>query len=416
MVGTGVFTTTGFLLRDLGSVHAVLLAWVVGGAIALFGALAYGELGAALPHSGGEYALLGRIYHPALGFLAGWISAIVGFAAPIAGAAIAFGKYSHAIFPAVPELGAALFIVFAVSVPNALRLDLAAGFQNAFTLVKILGIVALIGAGLWFGEPGRIVTDSARPLSGAVFSRAFAVGLIFVLYSYSGWNAVAYVAGEIKRPNKNIPLGLILGTLIVTALYFGLTWVFLASTSPAELSGVVEIGHVASVALFGDGAGALVSALIALGLVSSVGAMVLTGARVLESMGRDYAALGALGRRSKGGGPAIATVTLAMLSTVMVLTASFDALLTYAGLTLSLSTAVTVAGVTVLRRREPELRRPYRALGHPVTSAIYIALMAWIIFHAVHEAPWATVAAAGTLVSGGLVYLLVRGSRTASAA
>jgi amino acid transporter len=288
MIGTGVFTTTGFLVRDVGSPTAILFAWILGGVTAVCGALTYAELISALPTNGGEYALLGRMYHPALGFTAGFSSLVVGFAAPVAAASIAFGQYAAAVLPGLPPLLAAVGVLVLSSAFHAFHLAAGSRFQDVFTVGKVVLIVVFAGVGLALGEPSRAVAPAAVSFAEGTLSLPFAVGLIYVAFSYSGWNAAAYVAGEVESPERNLPRALILGTAIVTALYLALNVMFLGAAPLEALSGKVEIGHVAAEHLFGPAAARVVSAIIAVGLVSTIGAMVMTGARVAEALGRAH--------------------------------------------------------------------------------------------------------------------------------
>jgi APA family basic amino acid/polyamine antiporter len=411
MIGTGVFTTTGFLVRDVSSLSAVVLAWAIGGLVALCGALSYGELTAAIPVSGGEYSLLARIYHPALGFLAGWASFVVGFSAPTAASALAFAHYVGAIVPGAPRVPIALALLATLSILHALNVRTSIGFQNAFTVGKIVLVAGFATIGLAFAEPSRIAAPANASLLDAALSSTFAVGLIYISFSYSGWNAAAYIAGEVRRPERSLPLALAAGTLTVAALYMALNVAFVSSAPRDALSGQVEVAHVAAVALFGDSAANAVSGLIALGLVSTVGALIVAGPRVYEQMGRDLPALGVLALRREGAGPAAAIAAQAVAAAVMIVSASFDALLAYIGVTLSLFTALTVVGVFVLRWREPTLSRPYRVLGYPVTPALFVALEAWVIAHTVVERPRSSLAAAVTLGAGALLYLWARRGR-----
>lgn len=406
MIGTGVFTTTGFLVRDLGSNAAVLSAWAIGGIIASCGALAYAELVAALPENGGEYQLLGRIYHPAVGFVSGWVSLVVGFSAPIAASALAFGEYLGRVLPGVPPTGAALGLVAGAALLHALHVTLGSGVLSASTLLDVLLIVAFVAAGLWAGDFGVFTLGDRQGTADALASPAFGVGLIYVSFAYSGWNGAAYVAGEIRRPGRNLPLALVSGTLLVSALYLGLNLVFLIGAPASVLSGQVEVGHLVARELFGESAARAVSAVVALGLFTTVLSLVMTGPRVYERMGEDHPRLARLAGRSGARGPTRAIVLQTALAVVMVTSASFDALLTYMGFTLSLFSALTIAGVFVLRRREPDLQRPYRAWGHPLTTLLAIALMLWMLIHALLERPLTSGIGLATLAVGGILYWL----------
>lgn len=407
MVGTGVFTTTGVVVADVPSVPAVLGAWLLGGVLALAGALSYAELGAALPRNGGEYQILGRVYHPAVGFVAGWISLVVGFSAPIAASALAFGDYLAAVVPGVPPIGAAVVLVVALAVVHAIDVRVGSGVQNAFTLGKVGLVVVFIVAGAFAADGSHLAAPASVSVGDAVLDPTFAVALILVTFAYCGWNGAVYIAGEVRDPGRTLPLALLGGTAIVVVLYLGLNLVFLASAPLGALSGKVEVGHVAAVRLFGPDAGRLLSSLIALALVSSVSAMLMAGPRVYATMGADHPRLRVLARRTGRGGPFAAVVLQAVVAVAMILTASFGTLLAYIGFTLSISGGLTVAGVLVLRRREPDLARPYRTWGYPVTPLLFIALSLWMVVYTLIERPEAALPGLGTLAAGGVAYLFL---------
>jgi len=394
MIGTGVFTTTGFLVRDLGSPLAVLGAWAAGGLLALCGALSYAELSGALPFNGGEYQLLGRIYHPSVGFAAGVVSLVVGFSAPLAASALAAGHYLAAAVPGLRPGVVAVALVVALSLLHALHVRLGARAQTAVTALEVALVLAFAAAGAVRGDPSLLAARPTPPSAGAP---AFAVALVYVSFAYSGWNGAVYVAGEVRDPSRALPRALVAGTALVAALYLALNAAFLASAPAAELAGVVEVGHVAAVRLLGPGAGRIASALVALCLASSVSAMLMAGPRVYESMGRDHRALAVLARRTRQGGPAAAVALQAALALAMIATASFGTLLLYVGFTLSLVAGLTVLGVVVLRRREPELARPYRTWGYPATPLVFVGLSLWMAAHAVVQRPAAAWAGLGTV-------------------
>ena len=411
MVGTGVFTTTGLLVRDLGSPAAVLGAWAVGGLLALCGALSYGELAAALPRNGGEYQILGRVFHPALGFAAGIVSLVVGFSAPLAASALAFGHYLAAVAPGFPPMPSAIGIVVLASLLHAFHVRLGGRVQAAVTALEVALVLAFVVAGAVHGDPSRLL---ATP-SGAG-TRSFAVALIYVSFAYSGWNGAVYLAGEVKEPSRTLPRALLAGTALVVVLYLALNAVFLSAAPAGELAGVVEVGHVAAVRLLGPGAGRVLAALVALVLASSVSAMLMAGPRVYETMGLDYPALSILARRTRHGGPAVAVAFQALVAVGMIATASFAALLAYIGFTLSLVAGLTVAGVLVLRRREPALERPYRTWGYPLTPLLFVALSAWMVAHALFENPASSWAGLATVAVALALHVLLgrRGEARAS--
>ncbi|MEZ4440535.1 MAG: amino acid permease [Polyangiaceae bacterium] len=406
MVGTGVFTTTGLLTKDVPSPTGILLCWTVGGLAALCGAFAYAELGAAFPHSGGEYQFLARLMHPAVGFLSAFVSLIVGFAAPLAAIALAFGQYLTAMgVPVDPRLSGGALVV-GLSVLNAWRVSAGAKFQNVFTLGKLLVIAAFVLFGLPRGTWANL--DVGPGLAAVVPTPGFAVGLLWVSFAYTGWNAAAYVAGEVAEPAKVLPRALVLGTLVVTALYVALNLVFLVGAPFDALAGQVAVGTVAAKHLFGAAGGQVLSGIIALGLVSTVGAVLVTGPRIYEAVGKDVPRLAFLARRSPQGGPVYGVALQAALALVMMLTASFDQLLIYIGFTLSIFGALAVACVFILRRRG--IAMPYRMPAFPLPPLVFLALMLWMIVSGIVERPVAAAFGAGTLVLGLVAYALAGGA------
>jgi APA family basic amino acid/polyamine antiporter len=405
MVGTGVFTTSGLLIRDLGSPVAVLAAWLVGGVLALCGAVSYGELAAALPRNGGEYQILSRVYHPAVGFAAGLVSLVVGFSAPLAASALAFGHYLSALLPGISPAAAGIALVVVAAVPHATHARLGGRLQVAVTLLELVLVLAFVAAGAARGDASRLLAGGPRPLA-PIGTPAFAVALVYVSFAYSGWNGAVYLAGEVRDPSRTVPRALLVGASLVAVLYLALNAVFLSAAPPGDLAGVVEIGHVAAVRLLGPRAGLALSALAALVLAASVSAMLMAGPRVYERMGRDHPRLALLARRTRGGGPVVAVTLQAALALAMIATSTFGALLLYIGFTLSLVAGLAVLGVLVLRRREPALARPARAWGYPATPILFVVLSAWMIVHALAENPASSWAGLATAVAGLALYAL----------
>jgi APA family basic amino acid/polyamine antiporter len=407
MIGTGVFTTTGILLESLDSPTTIIACWAVGGFLALTGALSYAELASALPSNGGEFLFLSRIYHPAVGFVAGAVSLIVGFAAPMAASAIAFSYYIERVFPGAPGTLLAILLIAGLSCLHAWRVDHGSRAQNLFTVGKVGMIIVFIGAGMWLIDDAYPLISNDRLTGSTLTSPDFAISLVLVSFAYTGWNASIYIAGEMQNPQHNLPLSLTVGTVSVTVLYVLLNIVFLAAGPLSELTGIVEVGHVAAVALFGESAARVFSAMIALGLISTIGAYIMTGPRVLEAMGEAYPRLRFLTGRRDQSGPLPAIILQATLALVMLLTASFEALLTYIGFTLSVFALLTIVGVIILRIREPELRRPYKVIAYPLTPLLAIGLLAWMIIHSISANPAVTIAGAATIAMGFILYCVV---------
>jgi APA family basic amino acid/polyamine antiporter len=404
MIGTGIFTSLGFQIEYIDSVFALLMLWIVGGGLALCGALAYGELGAALPRSGGEYHLLSRIYHPSLGFLAGWISATLGFAGPIALAAIAFGEYTTAVFPSLSAQHLAAGIVIVSSIIHGTSVTLGSQFQNLFTGLKVLLIVLFIAAAAGVDAPQSISIMPTWEGLSQMITPGFAVSLVFVSYAYTGWNAAIYIVGEIKQPNKNLPRSLLLGTLLVMVLYVLLNYVFLYTVPMGDLAGRVEVGYVSGLAVFGEVGGQIMSLLIAVLLISTVSAMVFLGPRITQAMGEDLPALHWLAITSEREIPVVSVLFQATVALLFIYTSTFEQVLIYAGFTLTLITSLTVAGVFVLRVREPDLKRPYRTWGYPVTPAIFLLLNTWILIYVFIDKPTESLVGLGIVAVGAALY------------
>ncbi len=412
MVGTGVFTSLGFQVAETRTGFALLSLWAVGGLVALCGALSYAELGAALPHSGGEYVYLGRAYSPLLGFLGGWVSMTVGFAAPIALAALAFGRYLAAVVPVAPRLASVVMLVLVAGV-HAANVRLGHRFQVLLTSLTLLLVAAFIAAGLLHPTPEPLAFSPSAEALREIGSPGFAVSLIYVSFAFSGWNAAGYMAGEIERPERVVPRALLAATLVVTGLYLALQWTFLRTVPIDGLKGVVEVGARSATALFGAAGGRLMSGLFALLLVATVSAMVLAGSRVTEAVARDLASVSRLGARSAAGTPRNAILLQVAVTLLLLLTNSVERVMTYAGFTLNLASLAAVVGVWVLRRREPGLARPYRTWGYPVTPLFFVVASLWTLGFVLAERPAASLAGLGTLALGAAIYRWDRRGRAA---
>ncbi|HET9417876.1 MAG TPA: amino acid permease [Chthoniobacterales bacterium] len=403
IIGTGVFTSLGFQLADIRSGFALLMLWIIGGIAALCGALCYGELSAALPRSGGEYHFLSRIYHPALGFMAGIVSATVGFAAPIALTAIAFGKYFHGVFGVGAPLVFSFAVVWIVALFHLGNLRVGSVFQNLWTLVKVLLIGALIGAGLLVEpkQPIDFLPQTGDTMS--ILSGAFAVALVYVMYSYSGWNAATYITGEITRPEKNVPRALLIGTSVVMVLYVLLNGVFLLCSPREELSGQLEVALIAGKHIFGLNGGRIVGGVICLGLVSAISSMTWLGPRVTMAMGEDHWLLRLLGRKNRHGVPTNAAL-VQLLIVNLFFAKNFQQIVIYIQFSLLLCSLLTVVGVIVLRVTSPDLPRPYRVRLYPLPPVVFAAVTIWMMVYLLRSHPGESAAGLATILLGTLLY------------
>jgi APA family basic amino acid/polyamine antiporter len=399
MIGTGVFTSLGFQVLGTKSVFALLMLWLLGGVYSLCGALCYGELAAAMPHSGGEYRFLSNLYHPAAGFVAGCISSTVGFAAPVAVASMAMGRYLSKVFPTLPPtlVAALVTVIHLGSVKARTRL------QGAATGFKVLLIVGLILCGLFLLSGRTLSLLPGAADFAECFSPAFATSLVYVTYSYSGWNASVYLASEVKDPARNIPRSLLLGTGLVTVLYVLINYVFLLSTPMSELAGQLEVGYLAGTHIFGNLGGDIMALLISIGLVSAISSMTWAGPRVLWALSGEFRIFAPFARLNRHGVPMRAVGLQFAIVVLLIMTATFEAVITYLGFTLSLCTFMAVMGVYILRRRRPTADG-FRAWGYPVTPALFLLITAWMLGFLLWKQPKESLIGLGTVSAGLVLY------------
>jgi len=408
MVGVGVFTSLGFQVKDIPSGFSILSLWTVGGLVALCGVFSYSELGAMFPRSSGEYNFLSRAYHPAFGFLAGWVSATVGFAAPVALAAMAFGEYAKSVFPGMPPMALAIGVVLLVSLVQLGGVRHSSTFQLISTILKVALITAFLIAGLVIGTPQPISFAPKAADLAHVISAPFAIGLVFVMYSFSGWNAATYIIGEMKTPQQNLPRALLAGTLIVLVIYVALNAVFLLTSPIDKLSGQLDVASISGRYIFGDIGGRIVGAMICIGLVSSISAMMWIGPRVMMTMGEDIAVLQVFSRRSASGAPAYAILFQLAVACLLLFTRSFEAVLDFIQFSLLFCSFFTVLGVIKLRITSPELPRPYRAWGYPITPLVFLLVTAFMMYYLLIERPLQSFLGALMMISGLLIYAVFR--------
>ena len=400
MVGTGVYTSLGFQLVDLQSGFSILALWALGGVIALCGALSYAELAVAIPRSGGEYTYLTELYHPAIGFMAAFISVMAGFAAPIALSAIAFGSYLHAALPMCPAKAASFLAVILISVGHLRSLKLSKLVQNGMTALKFLLLALFLFVGFWnvvrhpaslalFLPTANSLPELFRPRSG--------IALIFVLYAYSGWNAATYLAGEVRDRQRTVGRSLMLGTVVVTLLYIALNAIFLTAAPAAEMRGVLNIGSVAATHLLGAMGGRVMSGMIGLGLLASISAMIWAGPRVTQRVGEDYSFFASLGGLSKEGVPVRATLLQLLLVLALLATGSFESVLVYAQVPLLLCLVLGVAGVFVLRKRN-KMSTGFRCPIFPLPPLLFIFCTLAALLYSSLSQPWIALAGLGTMI------------------
>lgn len=394
-VGVGIFTSTGFQAEALPHPGLILLLWALGGVLAFVGALAYAELGAAIPAAGGDYVFLRITYGGAFGFANAVLSLVAGFSAPVASMTEGFVHY---LANFIPWLATEPRLLGPITANDLIAVALAWGligihlsavrigmrFNDSIAAINLGAILLVIlaaataGSGDW--HHFSAVPARYAELGAGQRLNAFATSLVFVMYTYSGWNAAAYVAGEMKNPARDLPLALLFGTMTVTALYLALNVAYLYGAGVDELAGKTEVGLVASRHLFGDRGASFVTAIICLAILGSASANTISGPRIYYAFGRDYPLFRFIGRANpRTGAPARALILQGIVTTAFILFANVDQIMQYAGFLLSLLAALAVSCVIVLRIRRPEMPRPFRCWGYPVTPLLYLIATGWMM-------------------------------------
>ncbi len=404
-LGAGVFTTSGFALDDLGSPTYVLLAWLVGGLLALCGAISYGSLSRLMPVSGGEYYFLSRGVHPLVGFIAGWISLWAGFTGAIALSAITFEAY---LLPAsgrdlLPGNLVATLAILLAALAHGLRIRSGVVLQNLAVAMKLLFLAGFMVFVLLSGEVSNwdgVQAWRANPVPEFSMT-AFAITLMWVSFSYSGFYASIYVASEVRNPLSTVPRSMILATLLISALYLLLNAIFVLAPAPDMIAGQKDIAAIAAAVLAGDSLATAMRAIIAIALFTSISAMIMVGPRVYAQMAED----GLMPRilRFKEEAPGGAVALQAVLAITLVWLTGLRELLSYLGFTLGLSSAVTVASLfVVVRRRKIDTRQ---LPGYPWVPAIFVSMTLLFAGLAAVRNPWEMLAAVLTIASAIVVYL-----------
>jgi APA family basic amino acid/polyamine antiporter len=406
MVGTGVLTTSGYAVLEAGSNEWMLLLWVLGGVTAVCGALTLAELSAALPRTGGDYIYLYETYGALPAFLSGWVSFLIGFAVPSAAAAFAFAKYltaplqglgGHRVYLERALATVAILVFASIHVSGRRR---AARVQGWITVLKLGGLVAFACAGVSIGWPNRANLSDLQPADGHMAVRLMS-SMVYISYAYTGWNSASYLAGEIRDPQRRLPQAILMGTIGVTLLYLALNVVYALALSAADVRGIVDdpsnhagrdaiapVAQIAAVQLFGARWRAPFSIAFGLMLLSTLSAYVLIGPRVVFAMARagQFPAIAA--RLTRGAGtPGVATALQVGVALALLWTGTFETLIVYAGVGLSIFSMLTISSIFILRWRRPELARPFRTPGYPVTPAVYLLVTGLLTLAAFYERP-----------------------------
>jgi basic amino acid/polyamine antiporter, APA family len=424
MIGTGVLTTSGFTVYAVGSNQLMLALWVVGGLLAVCGALTLCELAAALPHSGGDYVYLREAYGPLAAFLSGWVSFLIGFGAPIAASATASAHY----FLAPADLDEATGSLARPAIASVAILGLTGVHslgrrstilaQAGMTSLKLVILIGLAVSGLMAGE-GEWSHLADRPPLTADLVVAMAASLVYISYAYTGWNTAAYVAGEVADPQTTMPRAIILGTGLVVVIYLALNTAYALALSAADVRAIVEragsveavapIAQIMATRLFGAAVAAPLSIALGLTLLASVSAYVVTGPRVAAAMARDGLFPAVAGRSSARGLPIAAMLLQAAWALLLVWTASFERILVFAGVGLAVFSMLAVAAVFVLRWKRPDLPRPFRTPGYPFVPAAFLVGTGLLTAAVIAQRPLESGLSLASIAAGIPAYLACRG-------
>jgi basic amino acid/polyamine antiporter, APA family len=430
MVGVGVLTTSGYTVASVGSNQLMLALWLIGGIVAICGALTVAELAAALPASGGDFIYLYEAYGPLVAFLSGWVSFLIGFAAPIA--ASSFASASYLLAPLnLPEptarlahQGLATVAILTFVLIHTLGSHHTNRAHSAVTLLKLGILVSFLVAGLAAGWRNGANLVDRPPIDVKVVSSMF-FSLIYISYAYTGWNAATYMAGEVRDPERQLPRAILIGTAGVVVLYLGLNMVYALALPAAEIrriarrdgfDAVAPIAELAAKRLYGPALTAPLSIAIGLTLLASLSAYVLTGPRVAYAMARAGhfpAVAGRLSARSQT--PAVATALQVAWALVLLWTGSFESILIYASVGLALFSMLSVSSIFVLRRTQPDLPRPFRTPGYPFVPAVFLTAMTLLTTAAFLERPRVSLYSLLSILAGIPVhYLFLRPRRQAA--
>jgi basic amino acid/polyamine antiporter, APA family len=437
MIGIGIFVTTGAIAETLPSPGGVLLVWVLGGLLALTGALSCAELSASLPYAGGDYIYIREAYGRLVGFLSGWSSFLVTFSGAIAFLAVGFNGFMSFFFPVLGSNDAlfsanvlglsilgtvgnlfSMLVVLLISGLHCLGVRQGTVTQNILTTLKIGALLGIILLGVLFG---RGDTSHFNPLfdwqmigNFSVFAAAF----IPAIFAYSGWNAVIYIAGEVKEPEKNLPKALLWANLLVISLYLAVNVVYIYGVPVTEMKGALRVSEVATTALFGYQTSAWITGIITVSILGALNVVTMLGPRIYYAMARDGVFFKRLAQiHPTFGTPTSAIILQALWACFLILTGTFGTLFTYVSVIITLFSALTVGSVIVLRYRRPELNRPYKLWGYPLVPILFIVAHIWIVWGSVTEKPFESLVGLFIVCLGIPAYLIWQirsGKRTLS--
>ena len=407
MIGIGIFVTTGVIAETLPSPGGVLLVWVLGGLLALTGALSCAELSASLPYAGGDYIYIREAYGKLVGFLSGWSSFLVTFSGAIAFLAVGFNGFMAFFFPVLGTKEAlisatmlglsinitvgtlfSIAVVLLISALHCIGVRQGAMTQNVLTTIKMGSLLGIILLGVFFGKGTSAHFEPLFDWDKITNFSVFAAAFIPAIFAYSGWNAVVYIAGEVKDPERNLPKALLMANLIVIALYLAINMVYIYGVPVTEMKGALRVSEVATTALFGYQTSAWITGLITVSILGALNVVTMIGPRIYYAMARDGLFFQRLTRvHPTFGTPTSAIILQAIWACFLIITGTFGTLFTYVSVIITLFSALTVGSVIVLRWKQPELKRPYKLWGYPIVPILFILAHVWIVWGSLVQNP-----------------------------
>lgn len=406
MIGTGIFTTLGFQLVDITNTYSIFLLWAIGGILALFGAFCYAELGVNFKGNGGDYIYLKETYHPILGYLVSWISLIIGFSSPVALAALAMSKYLS-VFDFTFGIPFSIAIIFLVAISLSFSLKGSSRFHNFFTFIKIAFIVILIILGVVLSEPNDIGNslNFGNSWEKEIMLPAFATSLVFVTYSYTGWNSASYIAGEIDNVHKNLPKSLIIGTVFVTVCYILINYIMLKHAPVHQLAGKEDVMREAANNMLGISFGKVVNIFIALQLVATISGYLWVGSRLTQAFAKENRLWKSLSVNNKKGIPVRAIFAHAVIATIIILSGSFKEIFVYTAFILQLFASLAISTVYFIKKDQ---RKIFKSNLFYLFPTVFLLFSAYILYFTFINNPKESIIGLGIIAIGLVLYFVDR--------
>lgn len=402
MVGTGVFTSLGFQVMDNQNTWSIVLLWVIGGAMALIGAMVYAELGTHFKKSGGDYIFLSRTINPAVGYLYAWISLTLGFPAPVAIASMAMVQYWKPVIGETLSIVLGIVAVIMMSLFHSYSVQNSGRVQNVLTVIKLVFVFSLIGVGAYFASTLESSSfDYSSTWTIEIWEPGFAVSLIYVFYAYTGWNSAAYIVEEIEQPRKNLPKALIFATSLVMVLYIFLQLIFLKHASIEQLSGKVEVATLAFGNLFGSQGVFWVSLFIGIQLVATISGYTWVGPRITQAMAQEFRLWKPLSKTNQQGIPVRAIWFNSFISFLLMFTGSFEMVMLYVGFVLQMMGTLTIVSSLSLKKAEG-FKSPFK----PLLQLIYLLFSLWVMIFMLYDRPKESAIGIGIILIGYIIYLI----------